>query len=94
MQACFPKLKITIKETSFCALCPQSGAVFFYDCNEIVFLSKRLNGMERLSHPRLVLVMDIYPEVEQSNLTANKKSDSAAYSEQGSKKGLEMQFNH
>lgn len=50
--------------------------------------------MERLSHPRLVLIMDIYSEVEQSNLTVNKKSGSAAYSEQGAKKGLEMQFMH
>lgn len=38
--------------------------------------------------------MDIYSEVEQSNLTVNKKSGSAAYSEQGAKKGLEMQFMH
>lgn len=38
--------------------------------------------------------MDIYSEVEQSNLTVNKKSGSAAYSEQGAKKGLEMQFKH
>lgn len=46
--------------------------MYFYDCNEIVFLRKRLNGMERLWHPRLVLIMGIYSEVEQSNLTDNK----------------------
>lgn len=55
---------------------PQNRTVYFYDCNEIVFLRKRLNGMEILSHPRLVFIMDMYSEVEQSDLTGNKKSGS------------------
>lgn len=55
---------------------PQNGTVYFYDCNEIVFLRKRPNGTERLSHSRLVFIMDIYSEAEQSNLTGNKKSGS------------------
>lgn len=46
--------------------------------------------MERLSHPKLVLIVDTYSEVEQGNFTGSKKSDSTAHSEQGSKKGLEI----
>lgn len=72
----------------------KNGALYFYDCNEIVFLRKRPNGMERLSHSMLVFIMDIYSEAEQSNLTDNMKSGSTAYSEQRSKKGLETRFEH
>lgn len=71
---------------------PQNGKCTFMTVMKLFSWEK--DWMERLLHPRLVLIMDKYSEVEQSNLTVNKKSCSTAYLEQRSKKGLEIQLKH
>lgn len=76
----FRILNKKIKKSSFCALCPQNGTVYFYDCNQFVSLRKRPNRTERSSYPRLVRITGIYSEVEQGNVTDAKQSGNTTHS--------------